>query len=73
MATVNIKDSISCEYVTYCINTQRIRQKMTYRIGTTIDQIYWEKIDPKGNPPSSEVDTTKFKYEDKNKYSELSS
>ena len=66
MTTVNIKDSISCEYVTYYINSQRIRQKMTYRIGMSIDQIYWEKVDPKGNPVSSEGDTTKFKYEVKN-------
>ena len=65
MTTVNIKDSISCQYVTYYINSQRIRQKMTYRIGMSIDQIYWGKVDPKGNPISSEADTTKFKYEAK--------
>ncbi len=63
ITTINIKDSISCEYVTYYINSKRIRQKMTYRIGMLIDQIYWQKVDTKGNPISSEADTSKFKYE----------
>jgi hypothetical protein len=63
LSTKNIKDSISCEYVTYSINNKRYRHRLTYRHGMSIDAIYWRKVDPTGNP-STGLDTTKFKYKD---------
>lgn len=61
LSTNNIKD---CEYVTYNIDNNRYRHRLTYRQGMSIDAIYWRKVDPNGNP-STGLDTTKFKYEQK--------
>lgn len=61
-STVNIKESISCQYVTYLINNKQYRHRLTYRHGMSIDPIYWEKVGPAGNPP--DYDTTKSRYED---------
>ena len=63
LSTKNIKDSISCEYVTYNIASRRYRHRLTYRHGMSIDGIFWRKVDPSGNPTIG-VDTTKFKYEE---------
>jgi len=62
-STKNIKDSISCEYVTYNIDNKRYRHRLTYRHGMSIDEIYVHKVDPKGNPWTG-VDSTKFNYEE---------
>ena len=64
VSTKNIKDSISCEYVTYNIDNKKYRHRLTYRHGMSIDGIYWRKVDPTGNP-SVGLDTTKFKYQEK--------
>jgi hypothetical protein len=63
LSTKNIKDSISCEYVTYNIDNEKYRHRLTYRHGMSIDGIYWHKVDPKGNP-WTDVDSTKFHYEE---------
>lgn len=68
VSTKNIRDTISCNTVTYILNEKKYRHRLTYRTGMGIDQIYWHKIDPIGNPWIN-FDTLKFHYEEiKNNY-----
>ena len=63
LSIVNIRDSISCDYVTYFVKSCLHRHRLTYRVGMSIDGIYWRKVDPLGNP-SFGLDSTKFRYEE---------
>lgn len=64
LSIMNVKDNISCDYITYLLNSKIHRHRLSYRAGMAIDGIYWRKIDPAGNP-STGLDSTKFRYEEK--------
>src|SRR5436190_5462586 len=52
----NIKDSVDCNYITYYLGSKKYRHRLTYRTGMGMDEIYWHKINPQGNPrPGIEV------------------
>ena len=36
----NSKDKLSCNYITYFLNSKMYRQRLTYRTGMAIDEIY---------------------------------
>ena len=59
----NIKDTISCNYASYFLDAKLYRHRLTYRTGMGIDEIYWHKVDPEGNPWRG-IDSSKFHYED---------
>ncbi len=63
VSTINVKDSISCDYVTYLFDSKLYRHRLTYQTGMGIDGIYWHHVDPKGNPWNG-VDSSKFHYEE---------
>ena len=63
VSTKNIRDTISCNTVTYFLNRKMYRHRLTYRTGMGIDEIYWHKVDPIGNPWTN-IDSSKFHYED---------
>ena len=62
-AGVSTKNIKSCNSVSYYLGSKIYKHKLTYRTGMGIDEIYWHKIDPQGNPWTG-LDTTKFRYED---------
>lgn len=59
VSTKNIRDTISCNTVTYFLNKKKYRHRLTYRTGMGINEIYWHKVDPIGNPWTN-FDTSKF-------------
>jgi hypothetical protein len=63
VSTKNIRDTISCNNITYFFESKMYRHGLTYRTGMGIDEIYWHKVDPKGNPWTG-IDSAKFHYED---------
>jgi hypothetical protein len=66
VSTINVKDSISCDYVTFLFDSKLYRHRLTYQTGMGIDGIYWHKVDPKANPWNG-VDSSKFRYEELNR------
>ncbi len=62
VSTKNIRDTISCNTVTYFLKNKMFRHRLTYRTGIGIDEIYWHKVDPKRNPWTN-IDSSKFHYE----------
>lgn len=59
----NIRDTISCNNISYFFDKKTYRHRLTYQTGMAIDEIYWHKVDPIGNPWTN-VDSSKFHYED---------
>ena len=57
------KKGILNNYVSYNLQEKKCKHLLTYRTGMGIDEIYEHKVDPKGNPWTN-VDSTKFHYED---------
>jgi hypothetical protein len=55
--------NISCNAVKYQLNSRWYRHQLTYQTGMGIDQIFWHRVNPQGNPWVG-VDSSKFHYED---------
>lgn len=58
----NKKGNLS-DYVSYILQSKKCKHLLTYRTGMGISEIYEHKFNPQGNPWTN-LDTTKFHYED---------
>jgi hypothetical protein len=62
ISTKGNNDTVSCNSVKYQLDSKEYCHRLTYQTGMGIDEIYWHRVDPQGNPWSG-IDTAKFYYE----------